>query len=156
MSQTKSMFYKSLNAQLASLLSGETNLLTNLSQFSAFIFNSLEDINWAGFYLTQPEGDLLLGPFQGNVACTRIQSGKGVCGTAASTREIQIVADVDQFAGHISCDSRSRSEIVLPILLQNGCYGVLDIDSPKLVRFDQADAQGLRRLIMTLIESTDW
>lgn len=156
MSQNKSEFYHSLNKQLTALLSVERNWLTNISQFSAFLNANLEDINWVGFYLTQPDGDLLLGPFQGQVACVKIELGKGVCGTAAATKQIQLVEDVDQFNGHIACDARSRSEVVLPVLLNDECFGVLDIDSPSLARFNQRDADGLTILLTTLIESSDW
>jgi len=149
-------FYQSLNRQLEGLLSVERNWLTNLSQFSAFLNANLEDINWAGFYLSQSSGDLLLGPFQGQVACVRIELGKGVCGTAAKTQEILVVEDVDQFSGHIACDARSRSEVVIPILIKGKCFGVLDVDSPSLARFDQADGVGLEVLVKTLIESSDW
>jgi L-methionine (R)-S-oxide reductase len=155
-SSNQSDYYGSLNKQLAGLLSVERHWLTNISQFSAFLYTNLEDINWAGFYLTQPSGDLLLGPFQGQVACVKIELGKGVCGTAAKTKEIQLVEDVDQFAGHIACDARSRSELVLPVLLDGHCFAVLDIDSPSLARFCQNDADGLTLLLSTLIESSDW
>lgn len=156
MNQTKADFYLSLNKQLQGLLSVERNWLTNLSQFSAFLNANLDDINWVGFYLSQANGELLLGPFQGNVACVRIALGKGVCGVAAKTQQIQVVEDVDQFAGHIACDARSRSEVVLPIMLKDHCFGVLDIDSPSLSRFDQEDAEGLQCLLESLIEASDW
>ena len=156
MSSKQSEFYNSLNKQLAGLLSVERHWLTNISQFSAFLNTSLDDINWVGFYLSQANGELLLGPFQGQVACVKIELGKGVCGTAAKTKSVQLVEDVDQFSGHIACDARSRSEIVLPILLDGQCFGVLDIDSPSLARFNQVDADGLAILLETLINSSDW
>ncbi len=156
MSENKQSFYNLLNKQLAGLLSGERNLITNLSQFSAFLNANLERINWIGFYLSQENTDLLLGPFQGQVACVRIQLGKGVCGTSAEQRKTLVVEDVDQFAGHIACDSRSRSEIVCPIVVNGRLVGVLDIDSPELNRFDQDDAVGCELLISTLIELTDF
>ncbi len=156
MNPDKNQFYASLNRQLAGLLSVERNWLTNISQFSAFLNANLEDINWVGFYLTQANTDLLLGPFQGQVACVRIELGKGVCGTAAKTHRIQLVEDVHLFEGHIACDSRSQSELVLPIILKGECFGVLDIDSPSLARFDQTDADGMSLLLTTLIESSDW
>lgn len=156
MNQDKINFYQSLNRQLAGLLSVERNWLTNISQFSAFLNANLDDINWVGFYLTQPNGDLLLGPFQGQVACVHIALGKGVCGTAAKTLQIQLVEDVHLFEGHIACDSRSRSELVLPVILDGNCFAVLDIDSPSLARFEQVDADGVALLLSTLVESTDW
>lgn len=156
MSQNSSEFYNSLNQQLNGLLSVERHWLTNISQFSAFLNANLEDINWVGFYLTQADGDLLLGPFQGEVACVRIKPGKGVCGTAAKSRQVQVVEDVDQFDGHIACDARSKSEVVLPLIINGDCFGVLDIDSPSLARFKQQDADGLSVLLKTLIESSDW
>lgn len=156
MDTDKKSFYQLLNKQLTELLNGERNLLTNLSQFSAFMNAGLEDINWVGFYLTQPNNDLLLGPFQGQVACVRIPYGKGVCGTAAKNKTIEIVQDVDLFPGHIACDSRSRSEIVFPMIIEGKLFGVLDIDSPNIGRFDQSDAEGISILLATLISSTDF
>ena len=155
-SQKQLEFYLSLNKQLQGLLSVERHWLTNISQFSAFLNANLDDINWVGFYLSQPDGQLLLGPFQGQVACVKIELGKGVCGTAAETKQIQLVEDVDQFAGHIACDARSRSEVVLPVLIGEQCFGVLDIDSASLSRFNQNDADGLAILLSTLIKSSDW
>ncbi|WP_444998513.1 GAF domain-containing protein [Aliikangiella sp. IMCC44359] len=156
MDTDKKSFYQLLNKQLVELLRGERNLLTNLSQFSAFMNACLEDINWVGFYLSQPDNDLLLGPFQGQVACVRIPYGKGVCGTSAENKTIEIVHDVDLFPGHIACDSRSRSEIVFPIIIEDKLIGVLDIDSPSIGRFDQSDAEGISILLATLIDSTDF
>lgn len=156
MKLSKIDFYQSLGKQLQGLLSGERNWLTNISQFSAFLNVSLDNINWVGFYLSQSDGSLLLGPFQGNVACVRIPPGKGVCGTAAATQQVQVVKDVEEFEGHIACDAHSRSEIVIPVMLENHCFGVLDIDSPELSRFDSEDATGLQKLVDVLIESTDW
>ena len=156
MNDSKQDFYASLDKQLAALLAGVRNPITNLSQTSAFIDMHLEDINWAGFYLTQENGELLLGPFQGNVACTHIPMGKGVCGTAAEKRETQLVDDVDQFDGHIACDARSRSEVVCPVVVDERLVGVLDIDSPSLNRFDKQDAEGLEQLVKTLIQATDF
>ncbi|TQV84425.1 GAF domain-containing protein [Aliikangiella coralliicola] len=156
MSESKEQFYQSLSEQLTALLEGETNWLTNLSQFSAFLNMQLEDINWVGFYLSQPDSDLLLGPFQGNVACVRIPLGKGVCGTAAQKQKTLVVEDVDQFDGHIACDARSRSEVVCPLVIDGKLWGVLDIDSPSLNRFDQQDADGLENLMKILIDATEW
>ena len=123
MEPSKQDFYQSLNKQLAALLTGERDAITNLSQMSAFLNMNLEDINWVGFYLTQKKDDLLLGPFQGNVACVRIPLGQGVCGTAAAELTSQVVEDVDQFEGHIACDSRSRSEVVCPVMAAGKLIG---------------------------------
>ncbi|WP_185964319.1 GAF domain-containing protein [Aliikangiella marina] len=152
----KTDFYQSLDKQLAALLTGNRNAITNLSQFSAFLNMHLEDINWAGFYLNQQDEELLLGPFQGKVACTNIPFGKGVCGTSASERATLVVEDVDQFDGHIACDAASRSEVVCPIVVEERLIGVLDIDSPSLKRFDNEDAKGLEKLVDTLITATDF
>ena len=156
MSTSKLKFYASLDKQLAGLLSGQSNWITNLSQFSAFLNMQLEDINWVGFYLSQENDELLLGPFQGNVACVQIPFGQGVCGSVAKQRQSMVVADVDSFDGHIACDSRSRSEVVCPLIVNGRLIGVLDVDSPSLNRFDQTDAEGLSMLLDILIASTDF
>lgn len=134
--------YTTLARQVEALFNGEDNLIAAMANFSALINEHLDDINWAGFYLTEGE-QLILGPFQGKVACTRIPMGKGVCGTAAQMDKTLRVADVHQFAGHIACDSASNSEIVIPIHRGGAVIGVLDIDSPSLSRFDEADQIGL-------------
>ncbi len=138
--------YSELSAQLDALLDGETDFIANSSQFSAFVYHTLEDVNWAGFYLYKND-ELLLGPFQGKVACVHIPIGKGVCGTAASTLETQLVEDVHQFAGHIACDAASNSEVVIPIVVDGQLIGVFDIDSPKIARFSQQDKKGLEGLV---------
>ncbi len=138
--------YSELSAQLDALLEGETDFIANSSQFSAFVYHTLEDVNWAGFYLYKND-ELLLGPFQGKVACVHIPIGKGVCGTAASTLETQLVEDVHQFAGHIACDAASNSEVVIPIVVDGQLIGVFDIDSPKIARFSQQDKKGLEGLV---------
>ncbi len=152
----KSMLYSQLCLQAKAIIEDETDLIANLANISALLFNSLEDVNWAGFYLLKDGRDntqqLVLGPFQGQVACIRINIGKGVCGTAASTLKTQVVEDVHQFAGHIACDAASNSEIVLPIIIDGRLIGVLDIDSPKFARFDNDDAVGLENLVKILIE----
>ena len=137
--------YPLLSAQLQALLSGERDFIANAAQFSAFLFHELPDLNWAGFYLVK-DGELVLGPFQGKVACVRIAFGRGVCGTAAATRQTQVVPDVHAFAGHIACDSASASEIVVPLIRDGELIGVLDIDSPKHARFDAEDEAGVVRL----------
>ena len=156
-SLSKTEFYESLNLQLTGLLMGEEDLICNLSQFSAFLMQSLEQINWAGVYFARQD-ELVLGPYVGKVACTRIPFGRGVCGTAASTQAIQRIDDVNAFAGHIACDSASESEIVLPILVSGKLIGVLDIDSPVKARFDEEDQVGLTNLLTTLVRATqfDW
>ncbi len=145
----KNEFYTLLAEQLMALTSSETNPVANLANASSLLFYALKNINWAGFYLMD-EGSLLLGPFQGRTACIRIPLKRGVCGAAASTKQLQLVADVHRFPGHIACDSASRSEIVLPILKDGEVVGVLDIDSPILNRFDEEDAAGLQRLVAIL------
>lgn len=135
--------YQLIKEQLKSLIEDVDYDITNYANAAALLFQSLDEINWAGFYLLQ--GDtLLLGPFQGKTACTKIKIGKGVCGTAAATDQIQRVADVHQFPGHIACDSASRSEIVLPLHKNGTVIGVLDIDSPVENRFLEEDEEGLR------------
>lgn len=136
-------------ASVRSLLEGESDFIANLANVSALLFHSLPDVNWVGFYLWK-DGQLLLGPFQGKPACTRIPLGRGVCGTAALRRENLIVDDVSQFADHIVCDSDSRSEMVLPLLVDGALIGVLDVDSPKKARFTRADEQGLSQVVALL------
>ena len=144
--------YQDILAQGKALVSGEKDLIANLANLSALLFQYLEDVNWAGFYLYKEE-QLVLGPFQGKPACIRIPMGMGVCGTAASTRTAQLIEDVHQFDGHIACDAASNSEIVVPILVNDKLIGVLDIDSPKYSRFDQQDLNGLTALIDMLQET---
>ena len=134
--------YKLLKNQLISLAEEEANYLPLLSNASALIFEGLTDLNWAGFYLMN-KGSLLLGPFQGKVACIRIPLGKGVCGTAAAKNETILVDNVHEFPGHIACDGASNSEIVIPIHYNGEVAGVLDIDSPKFSRFSETDRLGL-------------
>lgn len=121
-----------------------------MANISALLFTSLEDVNWAGFYFMDSPTELVLGPFQGNPACIRIPVGKGVCGTAAATKQTQLISDVHAFDGHIACDAASNSEIVVPIM-KNGCvFAVLDIDSPSIGRFDTDDQAGLEALVKCL------
>jgi GAF domain-containing protein len=141
--------YQNIIKILEGLVKDESNLIANLSNTAAVLYNNLADINWAGFYLR--EGDeLVLGPFQGKNACIRISKGSGVCGTAFSTQEIQLVDNVHQFDGHIACDSASNSEIVLPIVSKGKVEAVLDIDSPTKGRFDQVDQSYLEEVIKIL------
>ena len=137
--------YQTLLLQIAGLLSSESNLIANLANVSAAL-NQTFGFLWVGFYLVEGE-ELVLGPFQGPIACTRIKKGKGVCGTAWQKNQTIIVEDVDQFPGHIVCSSTSRSEIVLPLAKDNEVWGVLDIDSDQLASFDTVDQQYLEQIV---------
>lgn len=150
----KSSLYPLLSQQLSSLIAG-CPPISALSNAAALLWEALPDINWAGFYLLK-EDKLHLGPFQGKAACVEIPIGRGVCGTAAETCQVQLVPDVELFPGHIACDSASRSEIVIPMLSGGRLLGVLDIDAPICNRFDQADADGLSDLVHILITEVDW
>ena len=145
MSQTD---YTLLQSQLTALTADESDALANASNFVALVFNALDDVNWVGIYVLRGD-ELVLGPFQGKPACVRIPIGSGVCGTAAARLETQLVADVHAFPGHIVCDADSRSEIVVPLLVDGKLIGVLDIDSPSLNRFDSIDQEGLEVLCRT-------
>ncbi len=145
--------YKLLSEQLRALAEDEPNFIPVLSNASALINDNMTDLNWAGFYLMD-NGSLLLGPFQGKVACIRIALGKGVCGTAAQLDETQLVPNVHEFPGHIACDSASNSEIVVPIHKDGKVIGVLDIDSPSLNRFTEDDKEGLEAFVKVLEEVT--
>ncbi|MCU0891328.1 MAG: GAF domain-containing protein [Sandarakinorhabdus sp.] len=147
--------YAQLNQQLSLLIGSERDSTANMANTAALIFHQLPGLNWAGFYLMK-DGELVLGPFQGKPACIRIPLGKGVCGTAAATRETQLVPDVHAFPGHIACDADSRSEIVVPLVSGGRLIGVLDLDSPNPARFDEADRAGLEALGGLLITSSDW
>lgn len=146
-----------LNQQLDALLFEETNTISNMSNASALLFQTLADVNWAGFYLYDANNnELHLGPFQGKVACMHIKNGSGVCGTALATQSIQRVANVHEFPGPIACDSDSNSEIVIPLFTQDGSpIGVLDIDSAKLDRFSAADEQELANFGKVLLQHID-
>ncbi|KJK06424.1 MULTISPECIES: GAF domain-containing protein [Pseudomonas] len=146
--------YGLLAAQLEALFADERDFIANAAQFSAFLYSQVEDLNWAGFYLNRNE-ELVLGPFQGQVACVRIPFGRGVCGAAAASRETQRVEDVHAFAGHIACDSASNSELVIPLVKEGRLIGVLDLDSPKLARFSEADQVGLERLAAIFLRLSD-
>jgi L-methionine (R)-S-oxide reductase len=142
----KEELYRELSAQLSALIEGETDAVANMANCASLIFNSVPRLNWAGFYLLRG-GELVLGPFQGQPACVRIEIGRGVCGTAAEKRTTLRIADVTKFPDHIACDSASRSEIVVPLLTEDShLIGVLDVDSPELDRFDDADEAGLREI----------
>lgn len=146
-----------LSKQLDALLFNEHNPVSNLANASALLYNSLKDINWAGFYLYDEQTDLLdLGPFQGKVACMHIKNGTGVCGTAFSQRKALRVANVHEFPGHIACDSVSNSEIVIPLIKDNQMIGVLDIDSPSKNRFSKEDEKALSEFVEVLLKNTKW
>jgi len=146
--------YNLLAAQVQALFADERDFIANAAQFSAFLYNQVDDLNWAGFYLNRNE-ELVLGPFQGQVACVRIPFSKGVCGAAAATRQTQRVEDVHAFPGHIACDSASNSELVIPLVKEGRLIGVLDLDSPKVGRFSEADQVGLERLAAIFLALTD-
>lgn len=146
----KAEAYAELATQLRGLLAGESDFIANAANLAAFIFHTLPDLNWAGVYRLSGR-ELILGPFQGRPACVRIPVGKGVCGTAAATRQTVLVADVHTFPGHIACDAASRAEIVIPLLQQGQLLGVLDLDSPTPGRFDAADQAGLENFAAILL-----
>ncbi|MEX5507466.1 GAF domain-containing protein [Pseudomonas putida] len=146
--------YNLLAAQVQALFADERDFIANAAQFSAFLYNQVDDLNWAGFYLNRNE-ELVLGPFQGQVACVRIPFSRGVCGAAAATRQTQRVEDVHAFPGHIACDSASNSELVIPLVKEGRLIGVLDLDSPKVGRFSEADQLGLERLAAIFLQLTD-
>ena len=141
--------YKLMVYMAKRVLEDEKDIVACLSNISAVLNGYMHDINWVGFYLTKGE-ELVLGPFQGLPACVRISFGKGVCGTAASTRKTQIVHDVEKFPGHIACDSASKSEIVIPIMLHDEVYGVLDVDAPVLNRFGALEDKYLTEIVRLL------
>lgn len=147
--------YGLIMKQLQHLIEGEKDWLANLANSSAHLFHTLGRVNWVGFYLLK-QGELVLGPFLGKPACVRIPIGKGVCGTAVAKNETQLVANVHQFPGHIACDSETRSEIVIPIRVDDQMIGVLDIDSPELDRFSAEDQTYLEQYVDYLIANTDW
>ena len=146
--------YKLLAKQIKALADDEPNFIPVFSNASALLYENMEDLNWAGFYIMN-KGSLMLGPFQVKVACIRIEVGKGVCGTAVAEDKTQLVQDVHQFPGHIACDSASNSEIVVPIHRDGQVVAVLDIDSPSLSRFDETDKEGLEGFVKALEEVTD-
>jgi GAF domain-containing protein len=153
-SADKAAGYALIRQQLAALLLGERDFIANSANTVALLFHSLTELNWAGIYLLRGS-ELVLGPFQGKPACVRIAMGRGVCGTAAAERRTQVVPDVHVFAGHIACDSASSSEIVVPLLRGSALLGVLDLDSPRLARFDQADAHGLEAIAAALVTGSE-
>lgn len=145
----KAELYHDLHAAMDALTAGEPDPVANMANAAALIWEYLPDINWAGFY-RMVGGELVLGPFQGKAACIRIPMGKGVCGTAAQARQTQLIDDVHTFPGHIACDGASLSELVVPIVHDGALFGVLDLDSPTLARFDAEDAAGCEALVKLL------
>jgi L-methionine (R)-S-oxide reductase len=148
----KGSLYREMHQALQAVLTGETDFIANLANSAALLFWSLPAINWAGFYLLKEE-ELVLGPFQGKIACVRIRPGRGVCGTAAEKRQTLMVANVHEFPGHIACDSASNSEIVVPIIKDGLLVGVLDIDSPEFARFDDTDKAELEKFVQILTDA---
>jgi L-methionine (R)-S-oxide reductase len=152
LSGDKPQQYAQLLEQARGLMHGETDRTANAANLSALVFHSLPDLNWVGFYFFDGT-ELVVGPFQGHPACVRIALGRGVCGTAAATRQTQRVPDVDAFPGHIPCDSASRSELVVPLYRGQTLVGVFDLDSPRLDRFDEDDQRGLEAVAQAFIDS---
>jgi GAF domain-containing protein len=149
---SKSEGYRQIYVQLAELFRGEPDFLANAANTASLIYHTLPDVNWVGFYFSRAD-KLMLGPFQGKPACTRIGIGSGVCGTAAARGETIVVPDVSKFAGHIACDASSKSEIVIPLLNWGKLLGVLDVDSASLARFDEEDREGLESLAALFLSS---
>jgi GAF domain-containing protein len=149
----KRELYEELTRQARGLLAGERDAIANAANLSALIWQTLPDLNWAGFYFLKGR-ELVLGPFQGKPACVRIAMGKGVCGTAGAGRTI-LVPDVHRFAGHIACDGASNSELAVPLIADGGVVGVLDLDSPLFGRFDEDDAAGIEAVARLWVEASD-
>ena len=156
-SQTRRSDAARLYSALRDILSlaGERDPIANAANTSALLFQMMPDLNWAGFYFLV-DGELVVGPFQGKPACVRIALGKGVCGTAAQTRQTQVVRDVHEFPGHIACDAASQSELVVPLLKGGEVVGVLDLDSPRRGRFDAVDQAGCERLVGLFLAASDF
>jgi GAF domain-containing protein len=151
---TKTSAYGELKLQLAALYLDERDGLANAANMCALLYHALPAVNWVGFYFVRGD-ELVLGPFQGKVACVRIALGRGVCGAAAQRRETLVVPDVHAFPGHIACDAASRSEIVVPLIQNDRLLGVLDVDSPQPGRFDQDDALGLKAVVDIFMQCSD-
>lgn len=150
----KEKLYARIHAQAAGLLSGESDPIANAANLAALLFMELDEVNWVGFYFLKG-AELVLGPFQGQPACVRIGLGQGVCGTAGESRQTLIVDNLDEFAGHIACDGASKAEIVIPLLKDGALLGVLDLDSPRLARFDRFDRHGLESLADLYLANSD-
>ena len=147
--ENKAELYRQLNQAADALTDGEPDAVANMANVAALLWETLPDLNWAGFY-RNVGGELVLGPFQGRAACIRIPFGKGVCGAAAATREVQCIDDVHAFPGHIACDAASASELVVPLVHEGELLGVIDLDSPRTSRFDAADVEGCLELARLL------
>ncbi len=154
-SANKPEFYRELESQLSGLLTGERDTIANAANTSALLFQMMPDLNWAGFYFLRATEELVLGPFQGRVACVRIPKGKGVCGAAVQRRAPVLVEDVHAFPGHIACDSASRSELVVPLMANGRVLGVIDLDSPSPSRFDADDQSGIERIAAIFLAASD-
>ena len=152
----KAEFYRELTSQLGGLLTGERDFIANAANTSALLYQMMPDLNWAGFYFLRANDELVLGPFQGKVACVRIPKGKGVCGAAVQRRETVLVEDVHAFPGHIACDSASRSELVVPLIADGKVLGVIDLDSPLPSRFDADDQAGIEKVAAIFLAATDF
>jgi GAF domain-containing protein len=150
----KREFYRQLAQSLDGLLTGEHDLIANAANTAALIYTSVPDLNWAGFYFLRDNQELVLGPFQGNPACSRIAVGRGVCGAAVARRQTMLVADVHAFSDHIACDTASRSELVVPLFSGDAIIGVLDLDSPSQGRFDPDDQTGIEALAQIFMANT--
>ncbi len=147
--EAKQAMFDDLRSQLSGLVHGETDIIANTANFSSLVFNSMPELNWAGFYFLKDD-ELVLGPFQGKPACIRIKKGRGVCGTTVVEGKSIVVPDVHAFPGHIACDVNSRSELVVPVVSKGVIIGVFDLDSPLPNRFDQVDADGIESLVKIL------
>lgn len=149
--EDKAAFYAELLQQAQGLMQGETNAIANAANFAALVYHAVPELNWAGFYLYDGT-ELVVGPFQGKPACIRIALGRGVCGTAAQTLQTQVVRDVHDFDGHIACDAASNAEIVVPLTKADGSlFGVWDVDSPRVARFDDEDRKGMEALCRAFV-----
>jgi L-methionine (R)-S-oxide reductase len=151
----KAAFYRELVQQLEGLLSGERDAIANAANTAALLFTTLPDLNWAGFYFLKSPDELVLGPFQGKPACVRIAVGRGVCGAAVAQRRTMLVEDVHAFADHIACDAASRSELVVPLVREGRVFGVIDLDSPLLARFDRDDQRGIEAVAEIYVKAND-
>jgi GAF domain-containing protein len=152
----KPAFYRDLCEQLSALLEGEPDRIANAANTSSLLFQTMPELNWAGFYFLQKDRELVLGPFQGKPACVRIPVGKGVCGAAVAQARSVLVEDVHAFPGHIACDTASRSELVVPLLNKGTILGVLDLDSPLMARFDAEDRIGVERIASIYVSASAW
>lgn len=150
----KAVLYGELVAQVRSVMEDEPDMIANAANLSAVLFHALPEVNWVGFYLNR-DGQLVVGPFQGKPACSRIRIGKGVCGKAAQQLQTIVVDNVHEFPGHIACDSASNSEIVVPMVKDGRLIGLLDVDSPSLGRFDAEDRAGLEQIVELFLASSD-